>query len=260
MRTRRLFLNRLDPAHEPTDAVVVIDVLRSFTTAAYGFAAGASAIYPVDTIAGAFRLQRQLPDAVTTGAIGGGDPIPGFDFGNSPSALRGANLAGRPLIQTTAAGVRGLSRFRHARALFAGSLVLGRATARALLELDPAEVCFVVTGEWVDRDGDEDIACADYLDALLHGEDPDPEVYSARVQNSDFGRRFLAGTNRNLPAEDLALCAQVDRFDFALLASHRHGQLQLHRSPTRHEDKLPTGGALRNGLMLHENGRAPAWS
>jgi hypothetical protein len=30
MRTRRLFLNRLDPAHEPVDAVVVIDVLRSF--------------------------------------------------------------------------------------------------------------------------------------------------------------------------------------------------------------------------------------
>ena len=44
--------------------------------------------------------------AGTTGAVGGGDPIPGFDFGNSPSALQGAKLAGRPLIQTTAAGVR----------------------------------------------------------------------------------------------------------------------------------------------------------
>ncbi len=77
MRTRRLFLNRLDPAHEPTDAVVVIDVLRSFTTAAYAYAAGASTIYPVETISRAFRLQRRLPDAATTGAVGGGDPIPG---------------------------------------------------------------------------------------------------------------------------------------------------------------------------------------
>jgi len=42
MRTRRVFLNRLDPTNEPTDAVVVIDVLRSFTTAAYAFAAGVS--------------------------------------------------------------------------------------------------------------------------------------------------------------------------------------------------------------------------
>jgi 2-phosphosulfolactate phosphatase len=40
MRTRRLYLNRLDQAREPDDVVVVIDVLRSFTTAAYAFAAG----------------------------------------------------------------------------------------------------------------------------------------------------------------------------------------------------------------------------
>ena len=135
MRTRRLFLNRLGAEHDPEDAVVVIDVLRSFTTAAYAFTAGASTIYPVDTIAGAFRLLRHLPDAVTTGAIGGGDPIPGFDFGNSPCALLGSNFSGRPIIQTTAAGVCGLNRFRKARTLFAGSLVLGRATAQALLEL-----------------------------------------------------------------------------------------------------------------------------
>ncbi|MBN8448824.1 MAG: 2-phosphosulfolactate phosphatase [Candidatus Accumulibacter sp.] len=257
MRTRRIFLNRLDPAHEPQDAVVVIDVLRSFTTAAYAFAAGASTIYPVETIASAFRLQRHLPDAVTTGAVGGGDPIPGFDFGNSPSALQGASLAGRPLIQTTAAGVRGLTRFRHARALFAGSLVLGRATATALLDFQPDEVCFVITGEWVDRDGDEDVACADYLEALLHGQDPDPEHYAARVRDSDFGRRFQAGNNPNLPPGDLALCAQPDRFDFALRASHSDGHLQLNRSRAGQESPLRSGregakGQLRNGLRLQE--------
>ncbi|MBE2257699.1 MAG: 2-phosphosulfolactate phosphatase [Rhodobacteraceae bacterium] len=230
MRTRRLFLNRLNPAQEAYDAVVVIDVLRSFSTAAYAFGAGATAIYPVDTIAGAFQLQRTLPCAMTTGAVGGGDPIPGFDFGNSPSALQGANLAGRPLIQTTAAGVRGLTRFHSSRALFAGSLVIGRATARALLALQPAEVCFVITGEWVDRDGDEDIACADYLEALLHGDEPDPTLYADRVRNSDFGRRFQAGNNTNLPASDLVLCAQTDRFDFALRASQTDGRMQLLRS------------------------------
>lgn len=245
MRTRRLYLNRLDPAHEPEDAVVVIDVLRSFTTAAYAFAAGASTIYPVETIAGAFRLLRRLPDAATTGAVGGGEPIPGFDFGNSPLALRNADLAGRPLIQTTAAGVRGLTRFRRARALFAGSLVLGRATAKALLALQPEEVCFVITGEWVDRDGDEDVACADYLEALLRGQDPDPEKYAARVRNSDFGRRFQAGNNPNLPAGDLDLCAQPDRFDFALVASHVDGRLQLQRSCAGQHDL-----ELRNGLQL----------
>jgi 2-phosphosulfolactate phosphatase len=229
MHTRRLFLNRLDLAPDPHDAVVVIDVLRSFSTAAYAFGAGASVIYPVETIAEAHRLRQTIPDAVTTGAVAGGDPVPGFDFGNSPTALHAAKLAGRPLIQSTAAGVRGLARFSHARALFAGSLVMARATASALLESQADEVCFVITGEWVDRDGDEDVACADYLEALLHGEDPDPAPFVARVLNSDFGRRFLAGTNPNLPVSDLELCARVNRFDFALRATHSGGRLQLRR-------------------------------
>ena len=236
MRTRRIFLNRLDPAPEPRDAVVVIDVLRSFSTAAYAFAAQASLIYPVETISEARRLQLAIPEALTTGAIGGGDPVPDFDFGNSPTALHAARLDGRPLIQSTAAGVRGLTRFRHARTLFAGSLVVARATAEALLELQPSEVCFVITGEWVDRDGDEDIACADYLEALLHGDNPDPAPFVARVTDSDFGRRFLAGNNPNLPQSDLTLCARANHFDFALRAVHSGGRLQLQRYRTAGTD------------------------
>lgn len=229
MRIRRLYLNRLNQAPDHCDAVVVIDVLRSFSVAAYAFAAGASVIYPVETIAEALYLQAAMPEAMTTGAVAGGDAAPGFDFGNSPTALHLADLAGRPLIQSTAAGVLGLTRFRHARALFAGSLLFARATAQALLELNPDEVCFVITGEWVDRDGDEDVACADYVEALLNGANPDPAPYADRVRNSDFGRRFLAGTNPSLPASDLELCALVDRFDFALRAEHRGGRLRLRR-------------------------------
>lgn len=231
MRTRRLYLNRLNPSPDPHDVVVVIDVLRSFSVAAYAFAAGASVIYPVETIAEALYLQAELPGSATTGAVAGGDAVPGFDFGNSPTAMQGADLSGRPLIQSTAAGVLGLTRFGHARALFAGSLLFARATARAVLEMRPNEVCFVITGEWVDRDGDEDVACADYLDALLGGENPDPAPFAARVRDSDFGRRFLSGTNPSLPASDLELCAQADRFDFALRAVHRNGRLELRRHP-----------------------------
>lgn len=135
MRTRRLFLNRLDLVHEPHDVVVVIDVLRSFSAAAYAFTAGALAIHPVETVAEAIELQRALPRSLTTGAIAGGDPVPGFDFGNSPAALAGADLQGRELIQTTAAGVRGLLRFANARSVFAGSLVCARATADAIRRL-----------------------------------------------------------------------------------------------------------------------------
>lgn len=218
MRIRHQFLNRLDPDPEPHDVVVVIDVLRSFSTAAYAFSAGAKAIHPVETIVEALHLQQKLPRSITTGAIAGGDPVPGFTYGNSPAALKDADLQGRDVIQTTAAGVRGLCRFAHARAVFAGSLVCAKATAAAILKREPTDVMLLITGEWVDRDGDEDIACADYLEALLLGEQPNPELFAARVQNSDFGRRFIADDNPSLPLADLDLCSRVDCFAFAMPA------------------------------------------
>lgn len=216
MKFSRIFFNRLTAHPVADDTVVVIDVLRSFTTAAVALARGARAVYPVEAVSEALALADTLPRAITVGAVGGGDPVPGFTYGNSPSALMEASVRGRPVVLTTAAGVKGLQRFRHARALHAASLVCARATADMIQKAGADEVTFVVTGEWVDRDGDEDIACADYIEALLRGEQPSPAIFAERVRQSDFGKRFLAGGNPNLPVSDLDLAARVDCFDFAM--------------------------------------------
>ncbi|WP_028993868.1 2-phosphosulfolactate phosphatase [Azonexus hydrophilus] len=227
MRFSRVFLNRVQARPTDADTVVVIDVLRSFTTAAVALARGASAIYPVENVSSAAGLAGQMENALSVGAVGGGDPVPGFDFGNSPAQLAGLDLSGRNLVMSTAAGVRGLQRFHHARRLYACALVCARTTAAAIRADKPDEVCFVITGEWVDRDGDEDIACADYLEALLLGEQPAAEHYAQRVRDSDFGRRFSTGTWPNLPAADLDLCAQVDLFDFAMPVQRENGRLVI---------------------------------
>ena len=216
MKFSRIYLNRLHNQPAADDTVVVIDTLRSFTTAAVALARGAQAVYPVEGVAAAVALLADLPGAVSIGAVGGGDPIEGFDFGNSPSLLQQADLSGRNVVMTTAAGVRGLQRYRQARQLFAASLVCARATAAAIRAAGADEVCFVITGEWVDRDGDEDVACADYIEALLSARSCDPAVFAQRVRNSDFGRRFTAGTWPNLPLADLELAARADLFDFAM--------------------------------------------
>jgi 2-phosphosulfolactate phosphatase len=225
MKFSRIFLNRLQNQPEFEGAVVVIDVLRSFTTAAVALAHGASSIYPVEGVAAAILLAEKIEGSLSVGAIGGGDPAPGFDFGNSPSQLMQADLAGKAIVMSTAAGVRGLQRFHHAQQLYAASLVCARATADAIRAAGAKEVCFVITGEWVDRDGDEDIACADYIESLLRGKQPEPDVFAQRVRNSDFGQRFAAGTWPNLPLADLVLCAQVDLFNFAMPVMREDGQL-----------------------------------
>jgi 2-phosphosulfolactate phosphatase len=108
----------------------------------------------------------------------------------------------------------------HAGVLLAASLVCAGATAALLRALAPPSVTLVVTGIWSDRDGDEDHACADLIEALLRGDDPPRAPYAARVRDSDFGRRFSAGT-------DLDCCAAVDRFDFALPIRRERGGLVI---------------------------------
>lgn len=225
MNISRVFLNRLHSQASRGDTVIVIDVLRSFTTAAVALANGAAGVYPAEGVSAAANLAAAIPNAVLVGAVGGGDPVPGFDFGNSPWQLMQTDLAGKNVVMTTAAGVRGLQRFGRAHRLYAASLVCARATAAAILASGAEEVCFVITGEWVDRDGDEDIACADYIEALLRGERPDPESFTLRVRNSDFGRRFSSGAWPHLPRGDLELATHADLFDFAMPVGCEAGRL-----------------------------------
>lgn len=230
MRFSRLFLNR--PGHQSStaDTVVVIDVLRSFTTAAVALARGALAVYPVADPESARAICASRAGAVSVGAVAGGDPVAGFDYGNSPSALAQADLAGRPVVISTAAGVRGLHLFHQTGRLFAASLVCARATAMAIRAAGGKDVCFVITGEWDDRDGDEDIACADYIETLLRGEPELPETFMQRVRQSDFGTRFSAGRWPNLPVADLDIAAHADLFGFAMRVHDEAGQLVLRPS------------------------------
>ncbi|MCL2635704.1 MAG: 2-phosphosulfolactate phosphatase [Betaproteobacteria bacterium] len=223
----RRFFNRLENLPEQHDTVVVIDVLRSFTTAAVALARGARAVHPVAGATAAASLRHSLPDCLAVGAIAGGDPLPGFDCGNSPAEVLTYLLNDRDVVLCTAVGVRGLQRFRHSRALYAASLVCARATATAIRAAGADEVCFVITGEWVDRNGDEDIACADYIEALLRGESPSAEDFARRVRASDFGRRFGCAAYPHLAAGDLQLASGVDRYAFAMPVQRQGEQLVI---------------------------------
>jgi 2-phosphosulfolactate phosphatase len=216
---------------EARGAVVVIDVLRAFTTAAFAFAAGAREIVLVSGVDEALTLRERMPGALVMGEVSG-LPVEGFDFSNSPGDFAGRDLGGKILIQRTSAGTQGVVRSLKAGPLLASSFVVAGATARYLRRQAPECVTFVVTGIYPGRfDGDEDAACADYIGALLRGEAPDPAPYLQRVRDSAPGRMFADPARPEFPAEDLAACTDVDRFDFAMLVERRDGLLVM--QPTR---------------------------
>ena len=211
--------------------MVVVDVLRAFSTAAYAFAAGARAVVAAHSLDEIDALKARHAPAITVGAQPGGWPVAGLDYGNSPASVAALDLAGTTLIEYSAGGVRGLIDCDHADEVLAGSLVCARATAEYIHALEPALVTFVITGLWTDRDGDEDHACADLIEAYLIGLSPRLATFEERVRQSDFGRRFGDPDHPHLPIDDLDLCARADRFGFAMPIRHDGGQLIIAPAP-----------------------------
>jgi 2-phosphosulfolactate phosphatase len=222
MRIQRATLENCNTA---TGTVVVIDVIRAFTTAAFAFAAGAQDTILVGEVEEALALRKRFTGALVMGEVNGVQPE-SFDLGNSPSALFGRDLTGRRIIQRTSAGTQGVVRCTQAEALLTSSFVCAGATMRYLQKRPPASVTFVITGAGLSADGDEDAACADYVAALLRGEAPDVAPFLQRVRNSTDGR-FFAEVPSRFPMSDLACCLDVDRFDFAMVVERRDSLLVM---------------------------------
>jgi 2-phosphosulfolactate phosphatase len=204
-------------------AVLVIDVLRAFSTAAYAFSRGAKEIILVSTVEEALELKSQTPNSRAMGEVGGLPPD-GFDFGNSPTYINSEDLSGITLIQRTGAGTQGAVRSRNADVMLASSFVVADATVRYVSTLGIDEVSFVITGKFDNR-GDEDLACAEYLEALLKGNQPERKPFVQRVFESRDALQHLDPAETGFPLSDLNYCTQIDHFDFALPISREDGRL-----------------------------------
>jgi 2-phosphosulfolactate phosphatase len=213
----------LDDCHTAKGVVIVIDVLRAFSTAAYAFARGAKEIILVSTVEEALSLKSTISRSQAMGEVEGLRPE-GFEFGNSPTHISEADLSGITMIHRTSAGTQGVVRSQGAEVMLAASFVVANATVRYIWKLAAPEVTFVITGKSYNG-GDEDIACAEYLEALLKGNQPDVKPFLKRVLESRDAFPHLNPEQRAFPRSDLDYCTQFDRFGFAMPITRENGKL-----------------------------------
>lgn len=213
----------LETCHEANGLVVVIDVIRAFTNAAFAFSRGAKEIYPVSTVEEALKFKAEVPNSLACGEVGGLPPE-GFDFGNSPTHTNTLDLDQRILVQCTGAGTQGIVRSVNADVMLAASLVVANATVTHIRNLAPDSVTFVVTGQIGDERGDEDLACAEYFEALLKGQRPAPAPYIERVYKSRDALFHLDPNLPEFPISDLDYCTNIDAFDFVMSVTKENGR------------------------------------
>lgn len=222
----------VEHARSATGAVVVIDVLRAFTTAAYALAGGASRIILVGEVDEALALKRANPEWLAMGEVGGRRPD-GFDLPNSPVHAASANLSGSTIVQRTSAGTRGVVNAAQAGRLWCASLVCASATARAVAEAGIGAPTYVITGDWPERadlNGDDDRLTAEHIERIRMGDTAGSAAVATAVAASAEARRTIALGDGHVDPADIEYATRVDHFDFAMEVRREDVGLVLRRS------------------------------
>ncbi|MYS85391.1 2-phosphosulfolactate phosphatase [Embleya scabrispora] len=215
------FLGIADLGEAPPVAVVV-DVMRAFTVAAWAFAQGAKEIVLAESPAEALALKVRHPDWVT---LKDGPPAPGFDAVNSPGLLRSIDLGGRTVVQKTTAGTVGALAVKEAPLVLCAGFVVAEATARLLRTRGSDSVTFVVTGD--DGRADEDLACAQYIARRATEAETDATEFLRRAAASRAAAELAEGVRQGVHPDDVALCLELDRFPFAMVATSEDSLMVL---------------------------------
>jgi 2-phosphosulfolactate phosphatase len=217
-------------AQEAEGTVIIIDVFRAFTTAAIAFSRGAVKIILVAEVEEALELRERGLGEMCIGEVDGMRPE-GFDLGNSPYEMSAADVRGKTLVQSTRAGTVGVTAVRKADQIYAGSLVIARATVDAVLKRAPRLVTIVAMGSGARVRSDEDEQCALYMRNLLQGRRPDKDAVRSLVLAGGESQKFGDPAHPHFHAMDREIALQIDSIPFAIRIDREDGLLVARQEP-----------------------------
>ncbi|MBZ9610214.1 2-phosphosulfolactate phosphatase [Rheinheimera maricola] len=207
--------------------VVVIDVLRAFTLTSFLAEQCHNSIYLCRTAAEAFELKQQLCHPVLLGEIKG-LPIAGFDYGNSPAELCDRPVASNatPILRTSN-GVEAVLNVLAAGEVLVASFRDADAVINYIKQHCQHKFteCVLVAS---DRNGsDEDLACAEYMQAVLSGKNTDIDSFINRVKHSANAKRFLDKAQIAFPGKDLELACTINHDAKPMVVRKENGHIML---------------------------------
>lgn len=207
-------------------AALVIDVLRATTSVVAACVAGCRSVIPVPDESAARRVAGRFPagECLLAGERGG-DPIPGFDLGNSPLEFTADRVSGRVIVLTTTNGTNTMLAAATCAVGAVAALTNAGAAARWALERG-TDLTLLCSGE---RGGFclEDAVCAGFVVDGLASDGAgalrfsDAAVAARRLADAYAGRleRLIddAAWARHLHkagrAEDFAACLALSTVD-----------------------------------------------
>ena len=207
-------LELIEGAKAAKGLTVIIDVFRAMTVEAYVIQNGAADLIPMADIDAAYAYLDAHPGTILMGERGGAI-CPGFDFGNSPSAVKNVDFTGKTVVHTTSAGTQGVANATGATEMLTGSMVNAKAIAAYIKASGAEDVSLVCMGLAGVESTREDTLCAEYIKALVEGTPIDLAAGIEECKRTS-GAKFFDPADTVFPEEDFWLSVEADKFDFVL--------------------------------------------
>src|SRR5262245_28347723 len=174
---------------------LVVDVFRATSMVVAAFNAGCARVIPVaDAAAARAKAASMAPEPVLLAGERGGDPIPGFDLGNSPLDCTPERVGGRTLVLTTTNGTNAMLKAAEAEAAAVAALTNVGAAARwaAARGRDVTVLCAGEQG----RFSLEDSVCGGMLVARILEAEPAAQLTDAARAAHCLGLAYGAHPDR----------------------------------------------------------------
>lgn len=235
------------PARDLSETVcVVFDVLRATSSMITALSNGATAIYPVETIAEALAFRAKDSAILLAGERGGlritAELTGGteFDLGNSPREFTPAAIAGKHIAWSTTNGTRALRACARARHTLVSCLLNLRTTGDWILNQECRRVILVCGGTYEEASLEDTLAAgalADVLWSQFDGESISDAAQVARqlwlqwrhdlpsaMALAKNARRLLARPNLR---DDVPFCLQLNKLRTTSCLDHTGAVKQM---------------------------------
>jgi 2-phosphosulfolactate phosphatase len=198
------------------ELVVVIDVLRAFTTACYAMNNNPKDYIVLDDIELAHKLKRKNANCVLLGERDGYS-ILGFDFGNSPTEIRDLDFSGKIVVETTTLGTKGIiNAFKHTKNVITGSFVNIGAIISYIKKEKPSLIYLFSTMGIADNN--EDLMLAKYIQGYFENKPLSMEAIKDSVIKHKSGINYLKNPRTKYSQSDFFLALEANKFNFVLKA------------------------------------------
>lgn len=198
------------------NVAIVIDAFRAFTTACYVLEQQ-PATYALTTKSTVVsRLASNLSNPLLIGKPEIGAVLT-YDIPNSPTRVKGVKITNQNILHRTEAGAKGVLLAQGADIILAAGFVNADATVQYIKTLTNPKVRIAPMGHEAKTPSLEDDVCAQYIYALLHGQELNlTQFYTALREGS--GSYFFSDDQWQYPRKDFDRCLKVGRFNFAIQA------------------------------------------